>query len=198
MPKRVNADDKLSYICEKAYEELVHNGVHHFSLNKFIESLNMSKGQFYYYFKTKEDLIAQAIDTKCYEAFHDCYEQAKTHSTFLEKMVAFFALFVGERDDRLIELDRVLKSVFHVYLNVEDGAIKQLNTDFYAQIFSYIDAMIEEMVDKGLIKEEARSLSHSFIATADGMYVHSLMNNDYDMKRYFLDYLTTMDRLLKR
>lgn len=64
MPKIVNFDEKVDFICEKAYEEFIKNGVNNFSLNKFIESLNMSKGQFYYYFKTKEELIFEVIDKK--------------------------------------------------------------------------------------------------------------------------------------
>lgn len=54
MPKIVNFDEKVDFICEKAYEEFW-NGVNNFSLNKFIESLNMSKGQFYYYSKQKKN-----------------------------------------------------------------------------------------------------------------------------------------------
>lgn len=198
MPKKVNVDDKLTFICEKAYEELLKNGVNHFSLNKFIDALQMSKGQFYYYFKTKEDLICKTIDTKCYEAFLYTYEQTKTKSTFLEKLVTFFAFFVGDISPHFEGLDRILKSTFHLYVNAENSAIKQLNTDFYTLLFTYIDGIIDEMIEKGAIKEEAKDLAHSFIATADGMYLHSLMNYDYDMKRHFLDYLTTMDRLLKK
>ena len=62
MAKIANSDRKIDFICEKAYEEFIRNGVNNFSLNKFIESLNMSKGQFYYYFKTKEELIFEVID----------------------------------------------------------------------------------------------------------------------------------------
>ena len=64
MPKIVNSSEKIDFICEKAYEEFIKNGVNSFSLNKFIESLNISKGQFYHYFKTKEELVFEVIDRK--------------------------------------------------------------------------------------------------------------------------------------
>ena len=67
--------DKKEYICKKAYAELTKNGINQFSLNKFISMIDMSKGQFYYYFKTKEDLICKTIDTKCYEMFNYKYGQ---------------------------------------------------------------------------------------------------------------------------
>lgn len=195
---KINTDDKLAFICEKAYVALIEQGVHRFSLNKFIDSLHMSKGQFYYYFKTKEDLICKTIDTKCYEAFEEAFELTKFKTTFIDKLTAFFALFVEESKPSMVELDRVLKNTFHLYFNAKSGAIKQLNIEFYERIFSYIDIIFEEMIEKGAIKEEARLLSHSFIATVDGMYVHSLMNDDYDMKQSFLSYLKTMDSLLKK
>jgi len=198
MPKIVNLDDKLEYICEKAYAEFLQNGVTNFSLNKFIESLNISKGQFYYYFKTKEALICKTIDQKCYEAFNYTYEQTKLKSTFLEKMFAFFAFLLGDIDPKFASLDTILKSTFHLYLNVENNAIKQINTDFYNLLFKYIEEIFEEMIQKGYLKTDSKKMARSLIATADGMYIHSLMNDDYDIKTYFSEYLITMDQLLKK
>nr|WP_290125347.1 TetR/AcrR family transcriptional regulator [Aliarcobacter butzleri] len=51
-------------MCALAYERLVEEGIVEFSLNKFIEELNMSKGQFYYYFKSKEKLIFETLKIK--------------------------------------------------------------------------------------------------------------------------------------
>ena len=55
MPKIVNSNEKIDFICEKAYEEFIKNGVNSFSLNKFIESLNMSKGNFIITSKQKKN-----------------------------------------------------------------------------------------------------------------------------------------------
>ena len=53
MPKIVNKDEKIDYICEEAYKVFVDVGIDEFSLNKFISDINMSKGQFYHYFSTR-------------------------------------------------------------------------------------------------------------------------------------------------
>ena len=66
MPKIINSDEKRLEICTLAYERFIEEGVAEFSLNKFIEYLNMSKGQFYYYFKSKEKLI---FETSKYNQF---------------------------------------------------------------------------------------------------------------------------------
>ena len=64
MPKIINSDEKRLEICTLAYERFIEEGVAEFSLNKFIEYLNMSKGQFYYYFKSKEKLIFETLKIK--------------------------------------------------------------------------------------------------------------------------------------
>ena len=63
-------------------EEFIQQGIHHFSLNKFIESLNMSKGQFYYYFKTKEELIYEVIKLKSQKILEHTAQQTKLGKTF--------------------------------------------------------------------------------------------------------------------
>ena len=88
MPKIVNSDEKINFICEKAYEEFIRNGVNNFSLNKFIEAINMSKGQFYYYFKTKEELIFEVIDKKAQKIFDDTVENVAKEKTFRNKLLS--------------------------------------------------------------------------------------------------------------
>ena len=53
------------------------------------------------------------------------------------------------------------------------------------------------MINNGYLKEEARIFSRTLIATADGMYIHSLMDTTYDIKTYLSEYLITIDKLLK-
>ena len=53
MPKIINKEEKIDYICNEAYKVFVEIGIDGFSLNKFIIDINMSKGQFYHYFSTK-------------------------------------------------------------------------------------------------------------------------------------------------
>ena len=76
--------------------------LHHFylkgtscSLNKFIESLNMSKGQFYYYFKTKEELIFEVIDKKAQKIFDDTVKNVAKEKTFYNKLLSLFSFYLG-------------------------------------------------------------------------------------------------------
>lgn len=191
-------DKKIEFICKKAYEKLLQNGIHNFSLNKFILELEMSKGQFYYYFKTKEELICKTIDTKSYEVFNYTYQQTKSKSTFLEKMFAFFAFFLEESDSKFADFDTLLKSTFHLYMNRDNEKIQKMNQDFNDLLLEQLNDIFDAMIESGYLKEEAKSFPRTLIATADGMYIHSLMDNSYDIKSYFSDYLIMIDKLLKK
>lgn len=125
MPKIVNFDEKIDFICEKAYEEFIKNGVNNFSLNKFIESLNMSKGQFYYYFKTKEELIFEVIDKKSEKFFIDTEKEINEAQTFSEKLLALFSFYLVLSDPENKSFDKLMKDTFYMYLNVENEFIKE-------------------------------------------------------------------------
>lgn len=188
--------DKKKYICDKAYEELIKNGINQFSLNKFISMIDMSKGQFYYYFKTKEDLICKTIDTKCYEMFNSKYQQTKLKTSFLEKMTIFFSFFIEEKDPEFIELAKLLKSTFHLYINTENGDIQELNRNFYYLLLQHIEDIINELIENEYLEENAKKFPRSILATADGMYLHSLMDSQFDFKLYFSEYLIAINELL--
>jgi len=194
----MNKEDRKEYICQKAYEELIKTDISQFSLNKFITLIEMSKGQFYYYFKTKEDLICQIIDTKCFEVFNYKYEQTQYKSTFLEKMSTFFSFFIEESNPKFVAIEKLLKNTFHLYINTTNKNIQELNRNFYQLLLGYIEDIVEEMIDNGSLKEEARKFPRSIIATADGMYLHSLMDTQYDIKTHFTQYLITLDELLSK
>ena len=67
MPKIVDKEQMRLDICLHAYNKCIEEGYENFSLNQFILSMNMSKGQFYHYFKSKEELIFAAIEARSYE-----------------------------------------------------------------------------------------------------------------------------------
>ena len=94
-------NEKIEYICEKAYEELLEKGINQFSLNKFIAELQMSKGQFYYYFKTKEGLEELIIDE---ELFASPYF---SESTYIFNKLVERDLTVFEGRDLLDILDDI-------------------------------------------------------------------------------------------
>lgn len=198
MPKIVNFDEKKDYICLKAYEEFIENGVNNFSLNKFIHSINMSKGQFYHYFKTKEELIFEVIDRKGSELFEDIEVKINKATTFNDKLIAFFSFYLDLSTPDNKPFDKLMKDTFYMFLNVENQFIKQKNIEFYNLIFKLIDEIFTDMISKKHIKEDSKKIIPSLVATADGMYLQSIILENYDLKKNLTDYIEMLDNWLKK
>ena len=186
MPKIVNFDEKVDFICEKAYEEFIKNGVNNFSLNKFIESLNMSKGQFYYYFKTKEELIFEVIDKKAQKIFDDTVKNVAKEKTFYNKLLSLFSFYLGNcsAEDKLF--DKLVKDTFYLYLNMKNQYIKQKNAEYYDFIHKIVDEIFTEMIEINYIKKDSKKFIPSLIATADGMHLQAIILENYDIKKNLL------------
>ena len=198
MPKIVNSNEKIDFICEKAYEEFIKNGVNSFSLNKFIESLNMSKGQFYHYFKTKEELIFEVIDRKSEKFFVNTEKEINEAQTFLEKLLALFSFYLVLSAPENKPFDKFMKDTFYMYLNIENEFIKQKNTECYDYLFNTTNEIFDEMIAKKTLNENAKKFIPSLIATADGMYLQSITLENYNLKENLIDYIKMLDELLKK
>ena len=198
MPKIVNSNEKIDFICEKAYEEFIKNGVNSFSLNKFIESLNMSKGQFYHYFKTKEELIFEVIDRKSEKFFVNTEKEIKEAQTFLEKLLALFSFYLVLSAPENKPFDKFMKDTFYMYLNIENEFIKQKNTECYDYLFNTTNEIFDEMIAKKTLNENAKKFIPSLIATADGMYLQSITLENYNLKENLIDYIKMLDELLQK
>ena len=198
MPKIVNSSEKINFICEKAYEEFIKNGVNNFSLNKFIESLNMSKGQFYHYFKTKEELIFEVIDKKSEKFFIDTERKINEAQTFSQKLLALFSFYLVLSDPENKSFDKLMKDTFYMYLNMENEFIKQKNAECYDYLFSVTNKIFDEMIAKKFLNENAKKFIPSLIATADGMYLQSITLENYNLQKNLIDYIKMLEDLLKR
>lgn len=198
MPKIVNSNEKIDFICEKAYEEFIKNGVNSFSLNKFIESLNMSKGQFYHYFKTKEELVFEVIDRKSEKFFVNTEKEIKEAQTFLEKLLALFSFYLVLSAPENKPFDKFMKDTFYMYLNIENEFIKQKNAECYDYLFNTTNEIFDEMIAKKTLNKNAKKFIPSLIATADGMYLQSITLENYNLKENLIDYIKMLDELLQK
>ncbi|MGJ0316189.1 TetR/AcrR family transcriptional regulator [Aliarcobacter cryaerophilus] len=198
MPKIINSDEKRLEICTLAYERLIEEGVAEFSLNKFIESLNMSKGQFYYYFKSKEKLIFETLKIKDIEFVEIIKENIVKKSNFLEKLVEYFALILNEEEKIFIDARKIMFESIHLYLNPKYKDEMKSCENTYINMYEIIEGIFEKEIEKGFLKEDSKKAIKVILATIDGMYYHSLIIDDYNLKETIMDYLIETTNQLKR
>lgn len=157
----------------------------------------MSKGQFYYYFKTKEELIFEVIDKKAQKIFDDTVKNVAKEKTFYNKLLSLFSFYLGNcsAEDKLF--DKLVKDTFYLYLNMKNQYIKQKNAEYYDFIHKIVDEIFTEMIEINYIKKDSKKFIPSLIATADGMYLQANILENYDIKKNLMDYIDILDECLK-
>lgn len=158
----------------------------------------MSKGQFYYYFKSKEKLIFETLKIKDIEFVEIIKENIAKKSNFLEKLVEYFALILNEEEKIFIDARKIMFESIHLYLHpkYEDEMKSCENT--YINMYEIIEKIFDEEIEKGFLKKDSKKAIKVILATIDGMYYHSLIIDDYNLKETIMDYLIETTNQLKR
>ncbi|NVJ54300.1 MAG: TetR/AcrR family transcriptional regulator [Campylobacteraceae bacterium] len=197
MPRMVNKEERIDYICDEAYNAFVENGIDKFSLNRFITDINMSKGQFYHYFSTKEQLIYQVMSKKSFELMNKIKEKYEYEESFINKIHLIFEIYLNE-DKAYADLRKLYINTLHMYITSEDKEIKEFNTNLYKTIFKYLEQLFDYEIQKGNFRPESKNLAKALCSTADGMFLLSVMIENYDLKTELSNYFSEIEKLSKK
>lgn len=189
MPKIVNSEARIEQICELAYSQFAEVGVENFSLNAFIAALKMSKGQFYHYFKTKDDLAFEVVKRKSYNLIVYAKDEVAKQNNFKGKLFKFFAYHLDDTDQAYHLCNKIVTDILHMYLNSTNPHIREFNEEIYSTMFKMIDEIFEDEITKKGLPKEYKKYARIAVAVADGMYFQSLMLSDYDFKKELTSYL---------
>jgi AcrR family transcriptional regulator len=184
MPIIVNKEEKVLMICEKAYEEFVNNGIDNISLNQLISNIGISKGQFYHYFKTKEDLIFEVMSHKTIEGFEFCDKALKQSKSLKESLLILFSFYINE-EKYFTDLRKVLFDCLHIFTHTSKDEIKNYNTEYYR----WIDNKLIEIFQFHNIDNVSVTIIKSLSATADGMYLRSLADANFNLQSELKNFL---------
>lgn len=197
VPKIINKEEKIDYICDEAYKVFIDVGIEEFSLNKFITDINMSKGQFYHYFSTKEQLIYQVMSKKAFELINNIKEKYKYEENYIDKINLIFEIYLNE-EKSYRDLRKLYINTLHMYITSKDYEIKEFNNNLYKNIFNSLEELFEDEIQKGNFHPDSKNLAKSLCATADGMFLVSVMIENYDLKTELTNYFLEIEKLSKK
>ena len=190
--KIINKEEKIKFICDEAYKVFVKVGIDEFSLNKFIAEINMSKGQFYHYFKTKEELIYQVISKKTFELVNNIKEEYENKKSFIDKLNLIFSLYLND-EEYYKDLRKLYIDTLHMYIISNNDEIKESNNNDYKDIYNVLKQIFEEEIEQGNFTKDSIHLAKSICATADGMFLQSLMVDNYNLKLELTNYFIELE-----
>jgi TetR/AcrR family transcriptional regulator, transcriptional repressor for nem operon len=197
MPKIVNKEEKTNFICDEAYKVFVDVGIDEFSLNKFITDINMSKGQFYHYFSTKEQLIYQVMSKKTFELINNTIKKYKYEENYINKINLIFDIYLNE-EKYYKDLRKLYIDTLHMYITSNDHEIKEFNNNLYKSVFNNLEQLFDDEIEKGNFYPDSKKFAKSLCATADGMFLLSAMIDNYDLKTELTNYFLEIEKLLKK
>lgn len=194
MPAVVDREEKAREICQRAYEVFTTEGIEKFSLNQFIALLGISKGQFYHYFKTKEELIFAAISEKSEWFVKEIKENLKGAKTLIEKLRILFVFYVGEEEE-MVRFRRILFDTFHLYIYSKDLKAREFNAKTYEWMDRELEAILKEEIARGHLREEVLEWVEIIPSSVDGIYLHSIMTDGYDLKKALEDLFIKIEKI---
>lgn len=145
------------------------------TMEQIAQSLGLSKGAIYIYFKSKEELFVAAIrsyNVRRFENISTSYRSDQPVITRLENMLDQFSLLLSPDEKIYVRL------WLEGFLEAEHiPALQAIKTESYRQ-FSYllhsllIEGQQDGTFDSGL---DMSSLTSLFMATFDGLLLHALL-----------------------
>ena len=178
---------KKRQIALQAYELLVVEGVDEFSLNQLLERISMSKGNFYHYFKNKDELFCEAIKI-AYEEILQEQPSLNDEANFEEKLSALFYIYLDSNKE-IDQYMEIINQMYYLFTNKKNTYLYNYMQEVYAYTFYELERIIKEEIKKGNLNREVLTMVKPIVATADGMLTHSFLLKDYnlqeELKTYF-------------
>ena len=190
MPIIIDQEEKVKEICQKSYEEFIKYGIQNISLNQIITNIGISKGQFYHYFKTKEELIFQVISQKTFELSKLSEDEIKKAESLLECLKIIFKFYVSD-DEYFVNMRKLMFETLHIYINSNNPQIKEFNENIY----QWLDDKLIEVFQNHTNEFISINFIKSISSTADGMYFRSLADERFQLQAELLQYFEELSQL---
>ena len=184
MPIIVDKEEKVKLICESAFQEFIKYGIENISLNQIITNIGISKGQFYHYFKTKEDLIFEVMSQKTIQIFQECEIKLKKSDSLKESLFILFEIYINN-DKNALDIRKILFDSLYIYTHSTKEEVKTFNTEYY----EWIENKLIEIFEFHNHKSKSINFIKSISSTADGMYIRSLADRSFNLQNQLKSYL---------
>ena len=182
-------NDKKLLILEKAKDMIITEGYSNLSINKLTSELGISKGSFYTYFPSKDNMLAEILDeySENTEVFS---ENLASNSNSIDECLDYYVNSMLNLNDRDLKLELVMTSLKRNYeVFNEENFIRLKNTAH--KTIDFIKSLLKKYKKSINIKEKD---IHYFVDFFLGSYSYNL---EYS---YFLNWIlieSLIDQFIK-
>lgn len=175
MAESKDSEERRNEFVDAAEKLFKENGIVDTTINSIVKEMNVAKGLFYYYFKSKDDVI-DAISDKYNEVFNEMMHASMDKPTYEERLeqfidnciVSFRELYEKLEGDDVDLMQLSSKSIEEaknatidgleklLHEGVENGAYQFTNTRFYADII--VGGMMTILREKDACNEDIKNI----------------------------------------
>lgn len=142
--------ERQEEIRQTAYKEFAMNDYRNASVSTIVKNLGLAKGSFYRYFINKIDLYAYLLE-------HSTQLRMKSINNLVaHEKSDFFSILIANFENKIeFDIAHPLESIFtyRVLLETHNPEVQQLIADFKQGIFKYVELMLENFVQAGLLRQ---------------------------------------------
>lgn len=185
----MNLRDK---VVQSAFDLIILNGLANLSVNDMIKELKMTKGGFYYYFKSKDELICEIIDKYVlgilWCQFKDiCIRNVSGDGclSVKEKLKAFYMIIPNPIivDDNGNTIKKYsIKSYFFMLYELIDKypKLSEEYKKYYYENREMLTRILDEGKEKGCVKKEidSENFAELMLAIRDGLFSIYMVNDE--------------------
>jgi AcrR family transcriptional regulator len=162
-------------IVESANRLFYHQGFHNTSFTDVVEAAGVPRGNIYYYFKTKDEILHAAIEYRLERNRSMLDTWSGTYRTPLERLHRFVAL-LDDTTESLIQYGCPMGS-----LNAELGKNDLLLQEHAAQLFALYESWLTDQFAELGYAGRARELAIRVMAIGQGISMLTHVHHDADL-----------------
>jgi len=171
---KVQKRKDIALACKEMFFQ---NGINDLTIAQIAKKAGVGKGTIYEYFKNKEDVVFEIVNILIQERNIVVEKELAKVTTTKEKIKLFSQFFYSPED---AEIRQLYKEAISIILANPNSEMIAFQSDCVSGYFQWFELLIEEGIQKGELREDAKEFSRGLFALSEGIFIKSQVTHIYD------------------
>ncbi len=174
---------------------VVARGIKNITISQIAKTAGVGKGTIYDYFKNKEHIVFELVNTLIQERNVILSKRMETIQNTKDKIKLFIQFFYCDED---AQLRQIYKEFISIALSSPDEEMIAFQTECFDGYYHWFETMIHDAIESGEIIASSKELCKGLFVTAEGMFIASSATNSIgDVEHELNSYIDAVFKLLE-
>lgn len=180
--RRLDAEEARELILEEARELFIEKGFTHATMDELRTRCGMSKGNLYYHFNTKDEILVQVLIRHSDSVMEDFAERTKNLNTAGDRLIVMAEIWGEECSNPFVKhVDEFVRDI-----SISEDQVAELTQAIQRKRTVIVSLVIEAIKQGEIIGEDAGSISSCIFSLLEGtsllcMSLPEMEGSDYVM-----------------